>query len=113
MHPVRPRTRSSDDRGMHALQSTGPFETLSTAVNEQVAVWIIEEIPREMEGFNGLGMGLGTLSRLSAAQTRSISAENPTGGAAWRRRGRAQSPPESWDRGGRSRHPSRSPEARW
>ena len=29
--------------------------------------------------FNGLGMGLGTLSRLSAAQTRSISAENPTG----------------------------------
>ncbi len=30
-------------------------------------------------GFNGLGMGLGTLSRLSAARTRSISAENPTG----------------------------------
>ncbi len=32
-----------------------------------------------MAGFNGLGMGLGTLSRLSGAQTRSISAENPTG----------------------------------
>src|ERR671917_1232272 len=32
-----------------------------------------------MDGFNGLGMGLGTLSRLSAARTRSISAENPTG----------------------------------
>ncbi len=32
-----------------------------------------------MGQFNGLGMGLGTLSRLSAAQTRSISAENPTG----------------------------------
>ena len=32
-----------------------------------------------MAGFNGLGMGLGTLPRLSGAQTRSISAENPTG----------------------------------
>ncbi len=32
-----------------------------------------------MDQFDGLGMGLGTLSRLSAAQTRSISAENPTG----------------------------------
>jgi len=30
-------------------------------------------------GFNGLGMGLGNLSRLSRAQTRSISAENSTG----------------------------------
>jgi hypothetical protein len=29
--------------------------------------------------FNGLGMNLGNLSRLSKAQTRSISAENPTG----------------------------------
>lgn len=29
--------------------------------------------------FNGLGMNLGNLSRLSNAQTRSISAENPTG----------------------------------
>ena len=29
--------------------------------------------------FNGLGMNLGTLSRLSSAKTRSISAENPTG----------------------------------
>lgn len=29
--------------------------------------------------FNGLGMGLGNLARLSAAQSRSISAENPTG----------------------------------
>jgi hypothetical protein len=61
------------------LQSTGPFETLSTAANRPFAVWIIEETPREMDGFNGLGMGLGTLSRLSGAQTRSISAENPTG----------------------------------
>ena len=31
------------------------------------------------ESFNGLGMNLGNLSRLSNAQTRSISAENPTG----------------------------------
>lgn len=31
------------------------------------------------KGFNGLGMGLATLSRLSDAQTRSISAENFTG----------------------------------
>jgi hypothetical protein len=32
-----------------------------------------------MGGFSGLGMGLGTLSLMSKAQTRSISAENPTG----------------------------------
>jgi len=32
-----------------------------------------------MSAFNGLGVGLGNLSYLSAAQTRSISAENPTG----------------------------------
>lgn len=32
-----------------------------------------------MEGFNGLGMGLGNLSRVSKAKTRSISAENFTG----------------------------------
>ena len=32
-----------------------------------------------MSAFNGLGMGLGNLSRLSAAQTRSISAENVGG----------------------------------
>jgi hypothetical protein len=32
-----------------------------------------------MDGFNGLGMHLGNLARLSAAETRSISAENPTG----------------------------------
>jgi hypothetical protein len=31
------------------------------------------------KGFNGLGLNLGNLSRLSKAQTRSISAENPTG----------------------------------
>jgi hypothetical protein len=31
------------------------------------------------ETFNGLGMGLGNLARLSRAQTRSISAENPSG----------------------------------
>src|SRR5829696_4408571 len=80
MHPLRPHARSSDGGGMHArLQSTGPFETLSTGANEQLAVCIIEEIPCVMGEFNGLGMGLGTLSRLSAAQTRSISAENPTG----------------------------------
>src|ERR1035437_3699232 len=29
--------------------------------------------------FNGLGMHLGNLSRMSKAQTRSLSAENPTG----------------------------------
>ncbi|WP_277678454.1 glycoside hydrolase family 172 protein [Gracilibacillus dipsosauri] len=33
-----------------------------------------------MSGFNGLGMGLGSLSRLSKAKTRSISAENFDGG---------------------------------
>lgn len=33
-----------------------------------------------MCAFNGLGLGLGNLSRLSSAQSRSISAENPTGG---------------------------------
>lgn len=32
-----------------------------------------------MSSFNGLGMNLGNLSRLSSAQTRSISPENPTG----------------------------------
>lgn len=32
-----------------------------------------------MNGFNGLGMNLGNLSRLSDAKTRSICAENPTG----------------------------------
>jgi len=32
-----------------------------------------------MTNFNGLGMNLGNLSRLSAAKTRSISAENPAG----------------------------------
>ena len=31
------------------------------------------------ESFNGLGMSLGNLARLSKAETRSISAENPTG----------------------------------
>jgi len=33
-----------------------------------------------MAAFNGLGMNLGNLARLSGAETRSISAENPTGG---------------------------------
>ena len=32
-----------------------------------------------MAGFNGLGMHLGVLARLSDAQTRSISSENFTG----------------------------------
>jgi len=32
-----------------------------------------------MSGFNGLGLGLGSLSRISNAKTRSMSAENPTG----------------------------------
>ncbi len=32
-----------------------------------------------MSTFHGLGMGLGNLSRLSDAKTRSVSAENPTG----------------------------------
>ncbi len=32
------------------------------------------------ETFNGLGLHLGNLSRLSSARTRSLSAENPTGG---------------------------------
>ncbi len=32
-----------------------------------------------MQAFNGLGMNLGNLSRLSKAKSRSISAENPTG----------------------------------
>jgi hypothetical protein len=30
--------------------------------------------------FNGLGMSLGNLARMSSAKTRSTSAENPTGG---------------------------------
>jgi len=30
-------------------------------------------------GYDGLGLGLGNLARLSEAETRSISAENPTG----------------------------------
>ena len=34
-----------------------------------------------MAGFNGLGLNLGNLSRLSKAISRSISAENPTGEA--------------------------------
>lgn len=34
---------------------------------------------RMMNCFNGMGMNIGNLSRLSGAQTRSISAENPTG----------------------------------
>jgi len=34
---------------------------------------------KPMDDFNGLGMNLGNLWRLSHAQTRSISAENPTG----------------------------------
>src|SRR3954469_10880752 len=34
---------------------------------------------RSMTGFDGLGMHLGNLARLSDAETRSISAENPTG----------------------------------
>ncbi len=33
----------------------------------------------EDKGFNGLGLGLGNLSRLSKAQSRSLSAENPSG----------------------------------
>src|SRR6185312_10127723 len=32
-----------------------------------------------MAGFNGLGVDLGNVWQLSAAQTRSLSAENPTG----------------------------------
>ncbi|HUG13880.1 MAG TPA: hypothetical protein VMM78_02585, partial [Thermomicrobiales bacterium] len=32
-----------------------------------------------MAGFNGLGVHLGNVARLSDAETRSISAENPTG----------------------------------
>ena len=32
-----------------------------------------------MNKFNGLGMNLGNLAKLSNAKTRSISAENPTG----------------------------------
>ena len=32
-----------------------------------------------MTAFNGLGMSLGNLSRLSGARTRSISPENPAG----------------------------------
>src|SRR5215211_5027282 len=79
MHPLRPHANFSSDRGMHQLQSTGPFETLSTAASEQSVVCVLEETPCAMDEFNGLGMGLGTLSRLSAARTRSISAENPTG----------------------------------
>lgn len=32
-----------------------------------------------VDDFNGLGLHVGNITRLSSAQTRSISAENPTG----------------------------------
>ncbi len=61
--------------------------------------------------FNGLGMSLGNLSRLSKAKTRSISPENFTGekgkaGMATEGTG-ARVPPATWARAGRSRPPSR------
>ena len=65
-----------------------------------------------MVDFNGLGMSLGNLSRLSAAQTRSISAENSLArrvAAGWPPRVRAPSPPGSWARAGRFRPPSTLP----
>jgi hypothetical protein len=43
---------------------------------------LVDDVERSTEpisGFNGLGLGLGNLWRLSSAKTRSISAENPTG----------------------------------
>ena len=57
-------------------------------------------------GFNGLGMHLGNLSRLSSAETRSISAENfdgSKGGAARPPKARARWPHASWARAGRFR----------
>ena len=83
-----------------------------------------------MSRFNGLGMGLGNLSRLSNAQTRSISAENSParrGRAAWRPRAPARdaarelgpgleglaehqrSPPSDDGHAGRDRGPGRDP----
>ena len=68
---------------------------LCSAIGEQVFM---------STGFNGLGMHLGNLSRLSGAQTRSISAENLTAPREGRtaQRGPAPMPRASWG-AGRSR----------
>ncbi|NLL83720.1 MAG: DUF2961 domain-containing protein [Lentisphaerae bacterium] len=49
-----------------------------------------------MAGFNGLGLNLGNLSRLSKAESRSISAENPNGAKAGG--GRHVDPTHDWSR---------------
>ena len=68
-----------------------------------------------MNGFDGLGMGLGNLARLSNAETRSISAENFTGEkgrGGMATEGTGAVPPASWGRAGRSRPASTSPATR-
>ena len=62
--------------------------------------------------FNGLGLHLGNLARLSNAETRSISAENPSGGKGQGGRateGTAPWPRGSWGRAGKSRPASICP----
>jgi hypothetical protein len=44
-----------------------------------LSLFLLGDIMMAQQSFNGLGMNMGTLSRLSRAKTRSISAENVTG----------------------------------
>ena len=52
---------------------------VALAVCALVAPWIAGDLSAQQQGTNGLGMSMGTLSRLSHAKTRSISPENFTG----------------------------------
>jgi hypothetical protein len=61
---------SKEFRGITVLEREGPWLSLSPIYFKGVLV---------VEEFNGLGMSLGNLSRLSPARTRSISPENFTG----------------------------------
>jgi hypothetical protein len=53
--------------------------------------------------FNGMGLGLGNLSRLSSAKSRSISAENPTGGKGMGAMAEPREPARSLGRGWKCR----------
>ena len=54
--------------------------TLSAlAVLGALTLWIAADLSAQQPGTNGLGMSMGSLSRLSHAKTRSISPENITG----------------------------------
>lgn len=58
-----------------------PLEPYGSFLNRVIADLFIKMAgePNSRYTFNGLGMGLGNLSRLSHAKTRSISAENLSG----------------------------------